>query len=268
MAPPALGESVHPVEHMGETLAAAERSFVLIISEPQGGGDRTKAPGRARRLVGCGIALDAAGYVLTTSSVVEAARNVTVVPVSGGPLLGHVIGVDPLWDVAVIQVPGGMVPGVPMGDSDSLAAGAWVTMLGSDYGSGPVACLGVVTGRVPTRPEWGGEVLRVFAPIRPGDTGAVLLDERGVAVGMVSATLDGSGGIVRRTPKTRRRAALSNYVEGIAIPMNEALTAAWQLIEKGPIDRGYLGVQIQSLTHPLAASLDWTSAWAPTSWRS
>jgi len=206
---------------------------------------------KARALVGCGMVLDGEGHLLTTSSVVRNATVVTVIPPSGDALRATVIGTDPLWDLAVVRLPAGRLPGVLVGDSDSLRTGAWVTLLGSGFGSGPVASLGVVTGRALPALEPGADVLRVYAPIRPGDSGAMLLNGNGEVVGIVSATLETSPGELDSSLPQRTR-ALRDYVEGIAVPMNQALAAAWDLIERGPVRRGFLGVRIRAVAPPLA----------------
>jgi serine protease Do len=260
---------VHPLEarnadltseRLGAQITAAQRSFVVVVSQPVAAPPADGKRAKPRRLVGCGVVLDRQGHLLTTSTVVQNARRVTVIPFQREPMLADVIGVDPLWDLAVLRLPSGVVPEVPMGNSDSLQTGAWVTLLAANYGTGPVASLGVLTGRSDYPEGLGGEVLRVYAPIRPGDSGAVLLNDRGEAVGIVSATLETSD--QEDHPNTRldpllarRGGALSDYVEGIAIPMNDAISAAWQVIERGAANRGFLGVTVQPLSPQLARTL-------------
>ncbi|MCK4546820.1 MAG: trypsin-like peptidase domain-containing protein [Candidatus Eisenbacteria sp.] len=240
-------------EHLGEQIAAAQHSIVVVISQPQVSGHGLDERARPRRLVGCGVVVDGQGHLLTTASVVQSARRVMVIPMDGKPIPGEVIGVDPALDLAVVRLPSGAVPGVAVGNSDSLQTGAWVALLAAGHGSGPMISLGVLTGRSELPMGYCGEVLRIYAPIRPGDSGAVLLNEKGEAVGIVSATLEipsrsGDSGERRRDAPRGCAWALGDYVDGIAIPMNDALSAAWEVIERGPIHRGFLGVTVQQLS--------------------
>lgn len=253
-------------QHLSERIAEAQQSFVLIVAEaPVLAHPERRLPGsvhvKARRLVGCGVVLDAEGHVLTTSSVVQNARSVTAIPVTGQPVRGDVIGADPLWDLAVVRVPRGSMPEALVGNSDSLRTGSWVMLLGADFGTGPLASLGLITGRAQSPVSWGGDVLTVYAPIRPGDSGAVLLNGSGEVVGIVAATVEGPSEMwVTRESQfpsvPRRTRALRGYVEGIAIPINQALAAAWDVIERGPIPRGFLGVTIRNVAGRMTEMLD------------
>ena len=189
---------------------------------------------------GTGMVLTEDGYILTSYHIVEkAAHNDTEVGVlfsDGREFSATIAGFEVSMDLAVLKIDAtGLTPITP-GDSDALRVGERVYTEGNNLGdlsfsqsSGAVSAL----DRTITATIGGGQVpLRVFqldAAINSGSSGGPVYNERGEVVGVVTAKYT------------------SNGVEGLgfAIPINEAMKAAEELIRDGHIaDMAVLGAQL------------------------
>ncbi len=184
---------------------------------------------------GSGIILDEHGYILTCSHVVAFADSVFVNFDDGRRLESAKIFVDPLTDIAVIQLAEPTSsPAVRLGDSDKLRAGDWVISIGNPYGLGVSMSAGIISAtqrHLPNAPRT--RLIQTDAATNPGNSGGALIDLHGQVVGISEGGYgvhEGFQGI------------------GFAIPINEAKRIAMQLIEKGTIARAYLGCHTQALS--------------------
>ncbi len=199
--------------------------------------ERRPVPGFAS-----GFVLTDDGYILTNNHVVQDAEKVEVKTRDGKVYRARVVGADPSTDVAVIQVEtDDRLPTVRMGDSDNMRVGDWVLAFGNPFGQleGSVTA-GVVSakGRSNLAIEGGGPAYQDFiqtdASINFGNSGGPLVNLNGEVIGMNSAINASGQGI------------------GFAIPANLAKRIAEQLIDKGKVIRGYMGIYPQDLTSDLA----------------
>ncbi len=191
---------------------------------------------------GSGFVLTADGYILTNNHVVQDAERVEVKTPEGDVYEAEVVGVDPSTDVAVIRVEADKpLTVVRMGDSDNMRVGDWVLAFGNPFGQleGTVTA-GVVSakGRSNLAIQGGGPAYQDFiqtdASINFGNSGGPLVNLNGEVIGM-NAAINASGQGI-----------------GFAIPINVAKRVAQQLIDKGKVVRGYMGVYPQDLTSELA----------------
>ena len=209
---------------------------------------------------GTGMILTSGGEVLTNNHVVEGATSIKVTVGGGtGSYTAHVLGTDPVADVALIQLEGASgLSTVALADSSTVVVGEPVVAIGNRLGQGgaPAVTSGSVTDlgvsiTAQTRPgsaEQLSSLIQTDASISPGDSGGPLVNSAGQVIGMITA---GSS-------QGRRQ---SSTTEGFAITSNAALAVVNQVRSgqsSGTVSvgqPGYIGVQAQDLTAARAARL-------------
>ena len=183
-------------------------------------------------------------YILTNFHVVEDATEVVVSLSDRREFKAEVVGVDPLSDLAVLEVDGKDLPAVNVGNSDKLNVGDWVIAIGSPFSFDFSVTAGIVSakGRSIQNNNIGNYVpfLQTDVAINPGNSGGPLFNLDGDVVGINSQIYSRSGGY-----------------QGLAfaIPINVALDVADQIINNGEVSRGYLGVRMSEVDSDLADAL-------------
>ena len=190
---------------------------------------------RIERALGSGVIISKDGYIVTNNHVVKDADEVTVsLPGSKKEYKAKVVGKDPLTDIAVVKIDAKNLKAIAFGDSSKLKTGDIVFAIGNPFGIGETVTQGIVSGL--NRKNVGINTYENFiqtdAAINPGNSGGALVDSRGALIGINSAIITRSGG---------------NNGIGFAIPVNMVKDVVKKLIEKGKIERGYLGVVIEDL---------------------
>ncbi len=182
-------------------------------------------------------------YILTNNHVVQNADKIRVRFQGGREFEAKVTGRDPQSDVAVIEIKADGFSEINFADSSKLEVGEWVIAIGNPFGLSHTLTVGVVSakGRTSVGINDYEDFIQTDAAINPGNSGGPLVNLDGDVVGMNTAILSRSGG---------------NMGVGFAIPSNLIQVIADQLIEKGEVTRGYLGIVIQQLTSDLAASFN------------
>ena len=205
---------------------------------------------RRRAIVGQGSGFvfridghDAAGrsHILTNRHVVEDASRIRVRLQDGREFDARVKGLDPQSDVAVLEIDAADLPPLSLGDSSRLEVGDWALAIGNPFGLRHTLTVGVVSakGRTSLGISDYEDFIQTDAAINPGNSGGPLVNLEGEVVGMNTAIVSRSGGYMGI---------------GFAIPINLAENVARQLIERGEVVRGHLGVVIQPMTQALADS--------------
>jgi serine protease Do len=189
---------------------------------------------------GSGFFISADGYAVTNNHVVQNAETVTVTSDDGKTYTAKVIGTDPRSDLALIKVDGGNFPFVKLADG-SPRIGDWVLAVGNPFGLGGTVTAGIVSAR--GRDIGAGpydDFIQIDAPVNKGNSGGPTFDVDGNVIGVNTAIFSPSGGSV-----------------GIAfaIPAETVKSVVAQLRDKGSVTRGWIGVQIQTLTPDLADSM-------------
>ena len=183
-------------------------------------------------------------YILTNFHVVEDATEVVVSLSDRREFKAEVVGVDPLSDLAVLEVDGKDLPAVNVGNSDKLNVGDWVIAIGSPFSFDFSVTAGIVSakGRSIQNNNIGNYVpfLQTDVAINPGNSGGPLFNLDGDVVGINSQIYSRSGGY-----------------QGLAfaIPINVAMDVADQIINNGEVSRGYLGVSMSEVDSDLADAL-------------
>jgi Do/DeqQ family serine protease len=219
---------------------AGPAAFDPFFSDPfsPGFGD----PGDRKAMSkGSGVIITASGRILTNAHVVKDADDIKVTLHDGNDYDAKVIGVDPKADLAVIQLKGSVPTLKPLvfGDSSQLRLGEVVLAIGDPFGVGKSVTMGIVSakGRGGMGIEEYEDFIQTDAAINPGNSGGALVNLKGELVGINTAIASKSGGYAGI---------------GFAIPTNMARPIMDMLIKDGRVSRGYLGVNIGTVTPQVA----------------
>ena len=207
------------------------RRFFNVPDQPQE---------RKTQSLGSGVIVDAErGLVLTNNHVIANAVQVTVTLRDGRHLDAEIVGSDPGTDVAVIKVPAELLTDIGVANSDDLRVGDFVVAIGNPFGLGQTVTSGIVSAlsRSGLGIEGYEDFIQTDASINPGNSGGALVNLKGELVGINTAIFSRGGG---------------NIGIGFAIPINLALQIMEQLLDKGMVERGFIGVQVQDLNPDLA----------------
>lgn len=202
-----------------------------------------------REGTGSGVIIDPEGYILTNNHVVQEAQQLTVTLADGKSFKGSVVGTDPRSDMAVIRIKGpNPFPYVPLGDSSKVRIGDWVLAVGSPFGLEQTVTAGIVSAIRQSLTIEGksfSNLLQTDAAINRGNSGGPLVNLRGEVVGINTAIYAPTG-------------VFSGI--GFAIPVNKAKSVLADLIEKGYVERSWIGVEIAKLDDVLADQFGLPSA--------
>jgi Do/DeqQ family serine protease len=199
---------------------------------------------QVERALGSGVLVRPDGHILTNYHVIEGAEDIKVDLSNGRTYEARVIGSDPASDLAVLKIQGGDLPVLPMGDSDQARVGDVCLAVGNPLALGESVTAGIISakGRTPDSSSGGfQQFLQIDAQISLGNSGGALVNTRGELIGINSRVLTSNGASVGI---------------GLAIPSNMARKVMEQLITRGRVERGVLGVSVQTITGEVAAGLD------------
>jgi Do/DeqQ family serine protease len=192
---------------------------------------------RQQNSLGSGVIIDKSGLILTNNHVIKDADEITVKFANKLELKGKVVGTDAKTDLAVLRVSAKEeFPVAVLGNSETLRVGEWAVAIGNPFGLDHTLTVGVIsaTGRSEVGIAAYENFIQTDASINPGNSGGPLLNVRGEVVGINTAIVASGQGI------------------GFAIPINMARKVMEDLVKKGKVTRGWLGVGIQPLTPELA----------------
>ncbi len=195
---------------------------------------------RQRSGAGSGVIIDAKkGHIITNSHVIQKAKNIIVTLNDGRRFEAEILGQDPDTDIAVLQISADQLTEIKRGDSEQLRVGDFVLAIGNPFGLEQSVTSGIVSalGRSGLGIESYEDFIQTDASINPGNSGGALINLHGELIGINTAIYGPSGG---------------NIGIGFAIPANMAFSVTEQLLQYGSVNRGKLGVAIQSLTSDLA----------------
>lgn len=195
--------------------------------------------------IGSGVFIRPDGFILTNNHVVEAAEKITVTLDEKDKRSARVVGIDPKTDLAVIRLAhdpkgfNGPYPTLSFGNSDAIQVGDWAVAIGSPFGLNRTVTSGIISAK--GRAQMGildvEDFIQTDAAINPGSSGGPLLNIRGEIIGLNTAIFSEGGG---------------NVGIGFAIPSAIAKEVADQIIAKGHVTRGWIGIAAQDLDPELA----------------
>ncbi|MBN1622501.1 MAG: Do family serine endopeptidase [Endomicrobiales bacterium] len=189
---------------------------------------------------GSGVIIDPKGYILTNEHVVRSAEEITVTLSNEKKYKGKVVGKDAKTDLAVIKIKAGKLPYASLGDSDKIKVGQWVVAIGSPFGLEQTVTSGIISAVRQSLSIEGREyrhMIQTDAAINRGNSGGPLCDINGNVIGINSAIYAPTG-------------VFSGV--GFAIPINNAKEILDDLIQKGKVVRGWLGVEIRPVDKAIA----------------
>ena len=194
--------------------------------------------------LGSGVIVRADGYIVTNHHVIDGAEDIKVDTNSKHTYSAKLIGSDPPSDLALLKISTGDLPVLQLGDSDKVRVGDVCLAVGNPLGVGESVTAGIISAKGRSTDTVGGgsfqDFLQTDAPINQGNSGGALVNTRGELIGINSQILSSNGG---------------NIGIGFAIPSNMTKNVMGQLMGKGKVQRGLLGVSIQPVTTDLASSL-------------
>ena len=179
--------------------------------------------------LGSGVVVSADGLVLTNYHVIEGADQIAVALRGKEPAEARVLGADPETDLAVLKIKTRGLTPIAFAPRDSAQVGDVVLALGNPFGVGETVTQGIVsaTGRNRLGINTFENFIQTDASINPGNSGGALVDVQGRLVGINSAIFSQSGG---------------SQGIGFAIPVTLARQVMDQIVAKGRVERGWLGV--------------------------
>jgi serine protease Do len=190
---------------------------------------------------GSGFFITADGYAVTNNHVVDDAKSVRVTADDGTIYTARVVGTDPKTDLALIKVDAkNDFPYVKFADQEP-RIGDWVVAVGNPFGLGGTVTAGIVSAR--GRDIGSGpydDFIQIDAPINKGNSGGPAFDMNGNVIGINTVIYSPSGGSIGI---------------GFDVPADIAKDVIAQLKDRGAVTRGWMGVQIQTVTAAIADSL-------------
>jgi serine protease Do len=173
---------------------------------------------------------------------VEGAQDIRVTLSDRRELAARLIGTDPTTDLAVLKLSGSGFSLLPLGDSSTVDVAEVVLAIGSPFGLGQTVTMGIVSavGRANLGIADYEDFIQTDAAINPGNSGGALVSATGALIGINTAIFSESGGYMGI---------------GFAVPINMARQVMDQLITRGRITRGHLGVAAQEVTPGIARGL-------------
>ena len=192
--------------------------------------------------LGSGFIISKDGYIVTNNHVVDGAETVKVTLNDDSEYDAKVIGVDPLTDIALIQIQADTdFPTVPWGDSETVRPGDEALAIGNPFGLGGTVTSGIVSAV--SRDIHSGpydDYIQTDAAINKGNSGGPLFNADGEVIGVNTMIFSPGGGSVGI---------------GFAVPSDLVQKVVADLQDDGTIARGWLGVQIKPMTDEIASVL-------------
>ncbi|MBD3286959.1 Do family serine endopeptidase [candidate division WOR-3 bacterium] len=205
---------------------------------------------QTRHSLGSGVIFRSDGYILTNDHVVEGADDIRITLYGGQQFEGKdvkLIGRDPQTDLAVLKIQAkDPLPTAKLGDSDSIRVGDWAIAIGNPFGLEGSVTVGVISAKGRSNLPLASQqryqnFIQTDAAINPGNSGGPLCNIKGEVIGLNSAITGSPSG--------------TNIGIGFAVPVNMAKDVADQLIKKGKVERGYLGVYTQEITEDMRSTM-------------
>ena len=193
--------------------------------------------------LGSGVIVSQQGFILTNHHVVESADEIQVALADGRNVPAKLVGADPETDLAVLRIDLKNLPAMTFGSSENIKIGDVVLAIGNPFGVGQTVTMGIVSavGRSHLGINTFENFIQTDAAINPGNSGGALIDVSGNLIGINSAIYSRSGG---------------NQGIGFTIPVSLAKKIMEQIIQKGVVTRGWIGVEVQDVTPELAESFN------------
>jgi len=193
--------------------------------------------------LGSGVIVSPEGVIVTNNHVIEHAQQIAITTADHRRLKGTLVGTDPVTDIAVLKVEGKGFPTLPWGDSAKATVGEYVIAVGNPFQLNQTVTMGIIsaTGRSNVGIVDYEDFIQTDAAINPGNSGGALVDGRAELIGINTAIYSETGGY---------------QGIGFAVPSNLARKVVDQLLAKGRVVRGWIGItRVTDLNEETAAAL-------------
>jgi serine protease Do len=216
--------------------AAASVEPAVVHIDVREGDERS-----GREAKGSGVLVTSSGYILTNFHVINGATRIAVRLYDHREFEAKVVGRDNDTDLAVLKIAADSdLPFARFGDSDRLRVGDWVLAVGSPFGLEQTVTAGIISAK-DRETDGGGtpfqQFLQTDAAINPGNSGGPLVSLSGEVVGI-------------NTQIATRTGAFSGI--GFALPSSTATDIYNQLVSKGRVNRGFLGIEVDDVSPEVA----------------
>jgi Do/DeqQ family serine protease len=203
-------------------------------------GEQPDAGTQRREGLGSGVIVSEQGYILTNHHVVESVDQIEIALSDSRKVPARVVGTDPETDLAVLKIEVQKLPAITFARAEQVRVGDVVLAIGNPFGVGQTVTFGIVSGLgrnigIATFENF----IQTDAAIHPGNSGGALVDVKGNLVGVNTAIYSQTG---------------ASMGIGYAIPVSIARQVMEQIIEKGSVTRGWIGVGVQDISKELAES--------------
>lgn len=234
----AVRKNANPFKGMPKDKLDELRRFGFPFPFPGPDGFEDRMPERKGQ--GSGFIISPDGLILTNHHVVDGADEIKVHLTDDREFNAKVIGNDAKTDVAVIKIDGKDLPCVKLGNSKDVKVGEWVAAIGAPFGLENTVTSGIVSAKSRNLPsDQFVPFIQTDAAVNPGNSGGPLFNMKGEVIGINSQIFSTSGGFM----------GLS-----FAVPIDLALQIKDELVKHGKVNRGRLGVMIQTMSPELAKS--------------
>jgi|TARA_A100001011_G_scaffold254252_1_gene262565 S1-C subfamily serine protease len=204
-------------------VSATNNSIESVVTVYAYGGNRSYA----NNSIGSGVVFSEDGYIVTNTHIISGNRLIKVKLYSGEEFDANLIGADVNADIAVLKINANSeLKPINVSNSDDLKIGDKVLAIGNPYGIGISVSSGIIsaTGRDYGNPYL--ELIQTDAAINPGNSGGALINENGNLIGI-------------NTKIFSRTGAYQGL--GFAIPSNNIVQIASEIIQYGEIRSGWIG---------------------------
>jgi serine protease Do len=197
-------------------------------------------PNRPVRAQGSGFIISPDGYVVTNHHVIRNADRIKVALDGGKRLDARLIGSDQRTDIALLKIKKpGTYASVRLATRE-VRVGDWVLAVGNPFGLSSTVTAGIVSARGRDVGDSPYDFIQIDAAVNKGNSGGPTFNLDGEVVGVNTSIISPSGG---------------NVGIAFAVPADIVRDVVAQLKKNGSVSRGWLGVQIQSVSEDMAASL-------------
>ncbi len=198
---------------------------------------------------GSGVIISDDGYIVTNNHVIDGGDKIQVILANKKTYEGKVIGTDPTTDLALVKIEEKNLPFIRFGNSDSVEVGQWVLAVGNPFNLESTVTAGIVSakgrniGIIKTQDDNGRQTggieayIQTDAAVNPGNSGGALVNTNGDLIGINSAIATPTG-------------AFAGY--SFAVPVNIVSKVVNDLMKFGVVQRGYLGVSMETVTDELS----------------
>ncbi len=184
--------------------------------------------------VGSGIVMNTDGHILTNAHVIRGAKDILIELADGRRFPAERVASDSETDIAVLKINAPHLAYLKPAQGKNLTVGDVVLAIGNPYSLKQTATLGIVSALNRTHPvlDSSDDFIQTDAVVNPGNSGGALINAQGELVGMTNAIYSENG---------------KNNGIAFSIPVERLMHVYTQLLKKGKVERGWMGLKLHDL---------------------